>query len=251
MLAPASAGVPGPGETSTPSNPARSSTGGHGVVADHDRLGTQLVQVADDRVDERVVVVDHEDPRHHSPTVVSLKGMCGATAGKTHAKQTASDRERQRPRGSARARRSGRAGAATTIRTSSPPSRSSRVPIMRHRQLGRGPARDRRPVVEHAVHDVPLPRGEHRVARGQRHHALGGDRARLAGHGRDHVDVGRARRSASRSPGRRTRCLSVRRGSISGSPFCSSATRLNGLAYVVRWPATAKLPMSPGIAVPS
>src|SRR5690606_26966921 len=53
------------------------------VVAHDLGPGTELGEVPDDRVDERVVVVDHEDPGHHSPTVSWLKGMCGAIAGKT------------------------------------------------------------------------------------------------------------------------------------------------------------------------
>ena len=56
---------PGPGEIST----ASGSSGVHlverdRVVAVHDRLRAQLPQVLHEVVDERVVVVDHEHPRH-------------------------------------------------------------------------------------------------------------------------------------------------------------------------------------------
>src|SRR5699024_2012999 len=60
------------------------------VVAHHRGLGPQLLQVAHDRVDEAVVVVDHQDGAHaESPTVCSLKGTSGSTAGKTQTNSTA------------------------------------------------------------------------------------------------------------------------------------------------------------------
>ena len=63
---PASSGVPGPGEISTRVGVELDDlVEGERVVAVHDRLGAELAQVLDEVVDERVVVVDDEDPGGH------------------------------------------------------------------------------------------------------------------------------------------------------------------------------------------
>src|SRR5690606_10728038 len=73
---------------------------GHGVVAHDDGLRAELVEVPDDRVDERVVVVHDEDAglvghRGASPDTApaasvwmlgSLNGMYSETSGNSHSK---------------------------------------------------------------------------------------------------------------------------------------------------------------------
>ena len=44
------------------------------VVAVDDRLGAELAQLLDEVVDERVVVVDEEDPGAHGPAIVPGPG---------------------------------------------------------------------------------------------------------------------------------------------------------------------------------
>src|SRR5665647_3221694 len=55
---------PGPGGDQHAVVPRPLGNARHGVVAHHDRGRPELVEVADDRVDERVVVVDDEDAGH-------------------------------------------------------------------------------------------------------------------------------------------------------------------------------------------
>ena len=62
--APASAGVPGPGEMSTPSYVRYADAAASVAIASASTrsvVGAELLQVADERVDEAVVVVDDED----------------------------------------------------------------------------------------------------------------------------------------------------------------------------------------------
>ena len=62
MLLPASCGVPGPGEMSTPADVERVEFARlHGIVAAHLDLGAELGQVLHEVVDEAVVVVDHQN----------------------------------------------------------------------------------------------------------------------------------------------------------------------------------------------
>src|SRR5919205_617736 len=54
------------------------------VVAPHLTGSAQLLQVRDQVVDKAVVVVDHEDARHHRlPIVTSVSGSRGSIHGKT------------------------------------------------------------------------------------------------------------------------------------------------------------------------
>ncbi len=74
---PASDGVPGPGREQHPVERG-GVRGGHGVVAPDVALGAELGEVADDRADEAVVVVDDEDPgrgRGHLPIVARPAGL--------------------------------------------------------------------------------------------------------------------------------------------------------------------------------
>ena len=72
MLAPAPSGVPGPGETSTPYYVGLIDRAvevlAQGVVAVHDGLGAELLEVLDEVEHERVVVVQDEDP--HRPRLL-------------------------------------------------------------------------------------------------------------------------------------------------------------------------------------
>ena len=94
---PASSGVPGPGESSTPSKPSAACAARDLVVAQHLALGAELVEVLDEVEDEAVVVVDHEDACAHRTaayqpvlpsTVTSLNGSSGSAHGNTYWKRT-------------------------------------------------------------------------------------------------------------------------------------------------------------------
>ena len=65
---------------------------GDRVVAVHDRLGAQLTEVLHEVVDERVVVVDHEHPRH-GPSSVAVRWYRAMPQSKSSARAT-----RRRPR---------------------------------------------------------------------------------------------------------------------------------------------------------
>ena len=65
-MMPACSGRPGPGESRMASAPSSmASSTAERIVAVDDRLGAQLAEVLDEVEDERVVVVDHEDPGGH------------------------------------------------------------------------------------------------------------------------------------------------------------------------------------------
>ena len=98
MLTPAAAGVPGPGDSSTPSYAAMRSADSSAVervVAQHLGLGSELLQVAVQRVDEAVVVVDDEDAGHRRSTVESVGATKWSMNGNTQSTQATSDRGEQ------------------------------------------------------------------------------------------------------------------------------------------------------------
>ena len=163
---PAAAGVPGPGESSTASYSAMHGGARHpreGVVAHDLGLGAELQQVAVERVDEAVVVVDDEDAGHRRHPR-STSG--GVTSGCDH--------------GNTQSTSAARTAAAATSRMSDPqpprtgqhtPERGVHQPSAERwpTSVGRGdiaaisaggpPARGYERV-EHAVRDDALGRGD-------------------------------------------------------------------------------------------